>query len=217
MKVRTIVLFSVASLAVMSCKKKTEEGTPPPAPAVKEAGSAGSAATPAPPPPATPPAASGIDDAQIAMIVVTANQVDIDAGQLAIKKTKNAEVKKFAERMVTDHSAVNKAAGELVTKLGVTPVESDASKGLASGGSAKRAELEKLDGAAFDKAYVDNEVAYHEAVIGVLDAQLIPGATNKELKDALTGARPAFDAHLQHAKQIQATLAGGSAAAHDHK
>ena len=144
------------------------------------------------------------------------HQVDIDAGQLAIKKAKNPEVKKFAERMVTDHTAVNKAAVELVTKLNVTPQESDASKSLATGGSDTRAKLEKLDGDAFDRAYVDNEVAYHDAVIGVLKTQLIPSASNKELKDALVNAQPAFDAHLQHAKQIQSALASGSTAAHDH-
>src|SRR5690606_976478 len=142
---------------------------------------------------------------------------DIDNGQLALKKSKNEEVKKFAERMVTDHTAVNKAAVELVTKLKVTPEESDASKGLVTSGEETRANLETLEGAEFDKAYVENEVAYHAAVSGVLKTQLIPAASNQELKDALVGAQPAFDAHLQHAKQIQAALAGGGSAAHDRK
>lgn len=194
--------------AVPACKKKKEEAasTPPPAaPAVTESGSAA---------PAPEPAAPALSDPQIAAIVVAANQVDIDAGQLALKKSKNAEVKKFAERMVTDHTAVNKAAVDLVTKLNVTPEESDASKSLTSGGADKRAELEKLDGDEFDRAYVDNEVAYHEAVIGVLKSQLIPSASNQELKDTLVGVQPAFDAHLQHAKSIQAALAGGGSADH---
>jgi putative membrane protein len=196
--------------AVPACKKKKEEAasTPPPAaPAVTESGSA----APAPEP---TPAAPALSDPQIAAIVVAANQVDIDAGQLALKKTKNPEVKKFAERMVTDHTAVNKAAVDLVTKLKVTPEESDASKSLTAGGADKRAELEKLDGDEFDRAYVDNEVAYHEAVIGVLKSQLIPSATNQELKDTLVGVQPAFDAHLQHAKSIQTALAGGGSADH---
>ncbi len=171
---------------------------------------AGSAA-PAPEP---EPAAAALNDAQIAAIVVAANQVDIDNGKLALEKSKNPEVKKFAERMVTDHTAVNKSAVDLVTKLKVTPEETDASKSLTSGGADKRAELEKLDGDAFDRAYVDNEVAYHEAVIGVLKTQLIPSASNQELKDALVGVQPAFDAHLQHAKAIQASLAGGGSDAH---
>src|ERR1044071_6439888 len=99
-------------------------------------------------------AAPDVSDAQIAAIVVAANQVDIDAGKFAAKKSADAEVKKFAETMVTDHTAVNKSAVELVTKLKVSPEENDASKGLTSGGTDARAKLEKLDGDAFDKAYV---------------------------------------------------------------
>lgn len=207
-------------LTTAACKKKEESAPPPATPAVTEPGSAtGSAsgsAAPAPAPAAVP-AAPALSDAQIAAIVVAANQVDIDAGKLAMTKSKNAEVKKFAERMVTDHSAVNKSAVDLVTKLKVAPEESDVSKSLASGGSTTRTKLEALDGDAFDRAYVDNEVAYHEAVIGVLKSQLIPAASNKELKDALVNVQPAFDAHLEHAKKIQQSLAGGgSAAAHAH-
>ncbi len=210
---RWLLSLSAAGLlaAAPACKKKEDKAATPPAtaPAVTESG-AGSAA-PAPEP---EPAAAALNDAHIAAIVVAANQVDIDNGKLALEKSKNPEVKKFAERMVTDHTAVNKSAVDLVTKLKVTPEETDASKSLTSGGADKRAELEKLDGDAFDRAYVDNEVAYHEAVIGVLKTQLIPSARNQELKDALVGVQPAFDAHLQHAKAIQASLAGGGSDAH---
>ena len=161
---------------------------------------------------AAAPAAGGLTDPQIAAIVVAANQVDIDAGNLALKKTKNEEVKKFAQQMVTDHTAVNKAAVDLVTKLKVTPEETDASKGLVSGGADTRAKLEKLDGAEFDKAYVDNEVAYHKAVIDTLDQKLIPSASNEELKNTLVGVKPAFDEHLKHAEMLQSQLGGGSGA-----
>ena len=149
---------------------------------------------------------------QIAAIVVAANQVDIDAGNLALKKTKNEDVKKFAQQMVTDHTAVNKAAVDLVTKLKVTPEETDASKGLVSGGADNRAKLEKLDGAEFDKAYVDNEVAYHKAVIDTIDQKLVPSASNAELKSTLVGVKPAFEEHLKHAEMLQSQLNGGSGA-----
>jgi putative membrane protein len=161
---------------------------------------------------AAAPAAGGLTDPQIAAIVVAANQVDIDAGNLALEKTKNEDVKKFAQQMVTDHTAVNKAAVDLVTKLKVTPEESDASKGLVAGGADNRAKLEKLDGAEFDKAYVDNEVAYHKAVIDTLDQKLIPSASNEELKNTLVGVKPAFDEHLKHAEMLQSQLSGGSGA-----
>lgn len=151
--------------------------------------------------------AAGPTDPQIAAIVVTANQVDIDAGKLAKSKSKSKEVQKFAQLMITDHSGVNKAAGDLVTKLKVTPEPNDTSKSLQKGGDDNLANLKTLSGAAFDKAYVDHEVAYHEAVISAMDKTLIPSAQNPELKALLVKVRPAFDVHLAHAKALQATLA----------
>jgi len=150
--------------------------------------------------------AQGVDDAQIASIVVTANQVDIDAGKLASSMAANADVKKFGEQMVTDHTGVNKQATELVTKLKVTPKDNATSESLKSGGAENVANLKKLKGAAFDKAYVDHEVAYHQQVIDALDKTLIPNASNAELKALLVKVRPAFVAHLEHAKHVQASL-----------
>jgi len=150
--------------------------------------------------------AQGINDAQIAKIVVTANQVDVDAGKLAASKATNPEVKKFAQTMVTDHTGVNKQAVDLATKLGVKPEDNDTAKSLASGGQANLANLKTLKGKEFDKAYVDHEVAYHQAVLDAVDKTLIPGAKNEELKALLVKVRPAFVAHLEHAKHIQSTL-----------
>ena len=145
-------------------------------------------------------------DAQIAAIVVAANQVDIDAGTLAKSKAHSAEVKEFAQRMITDHSGVNKSAKELVTKLHVTPDPSPTSENLKSGGDKNLANLKMISGAGFDKAYIDHEVGYHEAVLDAMDKTLIPSAQNAELKALLIKVRPAFVAHLDHAKQIQAQL-----------
>jgi putative membrane protein len=150
--------------------------------------------------------AANPSDAQIAAIVVAANTVDIEAGKLAESKTKNKEVRAFAERMVADHSGVNQQAVALVTKLHVTPEENDTSKSLTQGGTATRDKLKGLSGAAFDKAYVDNEVSYHQTVLDALDKTLIPSASNAELKALLTKVRPAFVAHLEHAKHIQAQM-----------
>jgi len=148
----------------------------------------------------------GPTDPQIAAIVVTANQVDIDTGKLAESKAHSADVKAFGKLMVTDHSAVNKAATELVQKLHVTPEPSATSESLQQGGDQNLAKLKTLSGAAFDKAYIDHEVAYHEAVLAALDKTLIPNAKNAELKALLVKVRPAFEAHLEHAKKIQSEL-----------
>src|SRR3954469_15025851 len=150
--------------------------------------------------------AQSINDAQIASIVVTANQVDIDAGKLAETKGSKADVKAFGKQMVTDHTGVNKQAVALVTKLKVTPEDNATSKSLKSGGEDNVKNLQKLSGAAFDKAYVDHEVAYHEQVLDALDKTLIPSAQNAELKSLLVAVRPAFVAHLEHAKSLQASL-----------
>ena len=158
-----------------------------------------------------PAAAFGaaINDAQIAAIVVTANQVDIDAGKLAAATSTNTEVKKFGELMVTDHTAVNKSAVELVTRLGVKPEDNPTAQSLAAGGVANLANLRTLKGAAFDRAYVAHEVEYHQAVLDAVDKVLIPGASNAELKALLVKVRPAFVAHLEHAKQVQGSLPKG--------
>jgi putative membrane protein len=145
-------------------------------------------------------------DAQIAMIAVTANSVDIDAAKMAKQKTTNKAVREFADTMVRDHTAVNAKATALVKKLGVTPEESDTSRSLKSDGDKKMAELKSLTGAEFDKAYIDNEVSYHETVMNALDKTLIPNTKNAELKSLLESARPIFVTHLDHAKKLQASL-----------
>jgi putative membrane protein len=149
---------------------------------------------------------AGPTDPQIAAIVVTANQVDIDAGKLAKSRSHKKEVKDFAQLMITDHSGVNKSAVDLVTKLHVTPESNPTSENLKQGGDQNLANLRTLNGHAFDKAYIDHEVAYHQAVLDAVDQTLIPSAKNAELKALLVKVRPAFVAHLAHAKELQASL-----------
>jgi putative membrane protein len=149
--------------------------------------------------------AQELNDAQIASIVVTANQVDIDAGKLAKSRSTNDEVKAFAELMIADHTSVNKSATDLTARLKVSPQNNPTSQSLKAGGEKNLAHLKTLKGAAFDKEYVDHEVAYHQQVIDALDKILIPGATNAELKALLIKVRPAFVAHLEHAKRLQSS------------
>ena len=152
------------------------------------------------------PASAGPTDPQIAHIVVTANQVDIDAGKLAGSKGVSKDVKAFGKQMVTDHTGVNKQASALVKKLKVTPEDNPTSQSLKTGGEENLANLKGLKGAAFDKAYVDHDIAYHEQVIDAIDKVLVPNAKNAELKDLIVKVRPAFVGHLEHAKMIKASL-----------
>ena len=145
-------------------------------------------------------------DPQIAHIAFTAGQLDIEAAKQALEKSKNKEVRDFAQDMVRDHAEVNKQALALVKKLNVKPEDNDTSRGLTKAAAAKRDELAKLNGAAFDKAYVANEVAYHKTVNGALESTLIPSATNADLKSLLQTGLKIFQGHLQHAEHVAADV-----------
>ncbi|MEO5760573.1 MAG: DUF4142 domain-containing protein [Mesorhizobium sp.] len=145
-------------------------------------------------------------DPQIAHIAYTAGVLDVEAAKQALKKSKNKEVIDFAKDMVRDHEAVNVQALDLVKKLKVTPEDNATSKALTKAAAEERAKLAKLKGAAFDKAYVDNEVAYHKQVNGALETLLIPSASNAELKGLLETGLKIFQGHEQHAEHVAGML-----------
>jgi putative membrane protein len=145
-------------------------------------------------------------DPQIAHIAYTAGVIDITAAKQAVSKSKNKDVVTFANDMVRDHEAVNKLALDLVKKLNVTPEDNDTSKSLSKAAADKQSELSKLSGAAYDKAYVANEVAYHKTVNGALETTLIPSATNPDLKSLLETGLKIFQGHQQHAEHVASEL-----------
>jgi putative membrane protein len=150
-------------------------------------------------------------DPQIAHIAYTAGQLDIEAAQQALNKSKDKEVRAFAQRMVGDHTAVNNQALALVKKLNVTPEDNPTSKNLTQQAEATRNKLASLNGTAFDKAYVDNEVAYHKTVNTALSDTLIPDAQNAELRALLQKGLTLFQAHQNHAEQLASQLQSASA------
>ena len=145
-------------------------------------------------------------DPQIAHIAYTAGQVDIAAAKQALQKTHNPQVKAFADDMVRDHTSVNDQALALCKKLGVTPEDNDTSKSIVKTADAERTKLAAMDGAAFDKAYAENEVSYHHMVNGALENTLIPSASNAELKSLLSTGLKIFKGHEEHAKTLAAGL-----------
>jgi putative membrane protein len=145
-------------------------------------------------------------DPQIADIAYTAGQIDIEQAIDALKKTDNKAVESYAEEMIRDHLAVNKKVMALLHKLKVTPEDNDTSKTMYREAGIKRGELRALSGTAFDKAYAENEVAYHEAVIGALESTLIPAAQNPELKSLLETGTKLFKEHLKHAEHLVSEL-----------
>ncbi len=150
--------------------------------------------------------APAINDAQIAHIAYTAGAIDVTAAKQALQKSHNAEVRAFAEEMARDHAAVNDQALALAKKLGVTPQDNPTSQSLASNAAAEQTKLAALDGAAYDKAYADNEVAFHKAVLAALDGTLIPATQNGELKALLETGSKLFHSHEMHAEHLAQSL-----------
>ena len=143
-----------------------------------------------------------LSDPEVAHIAVTADNIDIAAGKVALSRTHDSEVKNFASMMVRDHTGVNEKAAALAKKLGVTPKDNAVSQSLEAGAKEAKAKLDPLKGADFDRAYIERETAYHQAVLDALDQTLIPTTENAELKALLTQVRPAIEAHLAYAKKI---------------
>ncbi|MFD1793444.1 DUF4142 domain-containing protein [Ochrobactrum teleogrylli] len=147
-----------------------------------------------------------LSDPEIAHVAYTAGVIDAAAGKQALQKSKNRAVRDFAKTMIRDHEAVNVQALNLVKKLNVTPQDNDISKALSKAAQSKLAQLKKLRGKAFDKAYVQNEVDYHKQVNGALETTLIPNASNGELKELLKTGLKLFKSHQMHAEKLNASL-----------
>lgn len=151
-------------------------------------------------------AAGGPSDAEIAHIAYTAGAIDVAAAKQALVKSHNTEVRAFADVMLRDHEAVNGQALALVQKLKVTPADNATSQALAAQAKATEDKLAKLNGAAFDRAYAANEVAFHSTVNGALKTTLIPSADNGELKSLLETGLALFGEHQTHAEHLAASL-----------
>jgi putative membrane protein len=151
-------------------------------------------------------AVAALDDPTIVAIFDAANTWDIETSQVALRKSKNKDVLAFANMMVRDHTAVRKLGRDLATKLKVTPTPPGKDFALYIDHVDAMKTLNGTSGAALDKAYIDHEVTYHQAVIDAVTKQLLPATKNAELKDLENKVAPNFVAHLAAAKDVQQKL-----------
>lgn len=154
--------------------------------------------------------APDLSDPEVAHVAVTANRIDVELARFAQSRTRHDAVRQFAATMIRDHTAVNTQAAALAGRLGVTPSDNAVSRSLLASAAEARAALEPLQGNAFDRAYLDREVAYHQAVLDALDGLLIPTTSTADLRKLLVEVRPAIAAHLEHARHIRTSLASGT-------
>jgi len=147
-----------------------------------------------------------LNDGEILQIVVTANQGDIENGELARKKASNKQVRAFANRMIKERTDLNKEAKVIVAKLKKPTEESTISKDMKADGTNTQDHLRNLNGSEFDKAYIDAEIKHNQKLIDVADNTLLPNVKDEALKALLTKVRPALAAHIELAKTIQGTI-----------
>ncbi len=188
----------LGACALWACSKSDNK-----ADSIAAADSAAKAAAAAAPPAA--PAPAPLTDANIAALLDEANAGDSAGGNIASTKGTNAQVKEFGRLMMHDHHALRKAGQDLAKKLNLTPAPPAGDTLPAA--AQRMADKMNADpkGPAWDKSYIDNEVAVHQSVMSLL--QTAQGAaTDTSLKALITKAIPNIDAHLKKAQDIQSKL-----------
>jgi putative membrane protein len=151
------------------------------------------------------PQQASLDDATIVAIFAQANTYDIETGRLGSQKGSSKEVKAVGNSLVRDHKSVLQQATDLAKKLGVTPTPPKENPFAAMHAKAM-ADLKAKSGKAFDAAFLDNEIAYHQAVIDAINSTILPAIKNAELKAFVEKIAPAFQAHLDMCKATKTQL-----------
>jgi len=147
-----------------------------------------------------------VNDATLAAMLLALNNTDISYARLVLSRSDREDVRRYAQRMLTDHTVVNGLINELTGKLGITVQDNTFSEDMRDESSSKRELMRELTGFAFDSTYATNEISYHRKFLESIDNIMIPRARNDELKTLLTGVRPAIAAHLAHAEELWASV-----------
>jgi putative membrane protein len=158
---------------------------------------------------AATPAAPAMGDPEIAAVLAASDSAEILPSQLVAQKGQNAQVKEFAQRMLTDHGALSDSLKAMAQQAGIMPSPNAISQQMQSTAQSSVQSLQGLSGAEFDRAYMQAMVQSHEAALNTITTQLIPSAQNPQLRTALEQkVRPAVEMHLQQARTIAGSLGG---------
>lgn len=150
--------------------------------------------------------APSIPDTQIAKIVMTIDEGEIEAGKVAKKHAQNQEVKAFATMMVDRHETNKKELKHFAKKNKIKPEDSDLAKSLKQEAKTAEKDLKRQDKAEFDRAYIKNQIAMHEKALSTLRDSLIPAAQNTEFKTHLEKVATHVAEHLEQAKTLETKI-----------
>lgn len=155
---------------------------------------------------ANAPMAGALPESDIAAIVATANEGEIQQGNTASSRATSSEVRSFAQMMVTDHTRALEEGRAVFAARGISPAENDTSRTLRENSQRTVTNLATYTGAAFDRAYMRSQVDLHQWLLTSLDTVLIPSARTPEVRTLLQNQRGSVAAHLEQARAIHGRL-----------
>ena len=156
---------------------------------------------------AAAPQPQTLDDATIVAIFDAANTADIETGQIAAERGHSKQVRDFGAMLARDHKVVRQQGRDLAAKLGVTPTPPTDDKAARDHAAIMR-RLRSLEGAAFDRAFLQHEAIFHRGVIDAVQSTLLPAIRNAEVKELVVKVAPAFEAHRLAALDLEKRIAG---------
>jgi putative membrane protein len=162
----------------------------------------------APPPRAVvqPAPAVTLTDANIASIITSVAQAEVDRGRLAVQMTQNTTVRQFAQQMVDDHSRMLQQIQTVTAQRRIAPQPGPTTQQLQTTNTQTLTTLREYQGEDFDRQYIATEIASHQWLLDAIDNSLLPGAQDAELRALLTQQRAMAMEHLRRAQEIQATI-----------
>ena len=149
--------------------------------------------------------AVALDDATIVAIFDAANTADIETGGLGVKRGSTQSVRDYGAMLVAAHTAARQQGRDLAKQLGVTPTPPKDDASGAQHAAAMKA-LRAVSGKAFDRAFLEHEIAYHTAVIGAVQSTLLPAIQNAKLRALVVQVAPVFVQHQSAAEQLLAKM-----------
>jgi putative membrane protein len=207
---RTLLSLIAAALAVAGCRAlRPIDPNAPDREAVSEATPSTDTTVAVVPLPAPDPRRreiGSVNDRTISAMLLASNNTDISYARMVPPRSQRDDVRRYAQRMLTDHNGINALITELLTKRGWTAEENTASLDLRDESASRRHVMRDLSGFPFDSAYATNEISYHRRFLELIDQTMIPRARNDDLKALLMNVRPAIAAHLAHAEQLWASV-----------
>ena len=186
----------VALLAVAACRGSSSSGASPNATPVAAMPVTASSGAPA----------IKVSDGNVVAIIMAANNTDLSYARLAPARARSADVRGFAQRMLTDHTILNARVKDVAAQARITPEDIPFSLDMRDHSLERRDILRELSGAAFDSVYMANEVEYHRDLLATIDNVLTGSVRAEALREFVTNLRPAVSAHLAHAEQVRAAL-----------